>query len=248
MKLFLDSDYKKLYENKPYYDDWVRPDSPGYKKILLEDLEWKLPHLQEIIPFNYSARTVVEIGCSIGHIIGNLKINGTNEFERFGFDVNSKHIEFGRKLYPYVKFYDHSAFDGEKRFDLLILCDILEHIQNDLEFLKSCRAMTDCLLVNIPLEKCFMARHRELGPETCDGHLRVYNLNSAEQLLLNAGFKIVSLNVVSYLGTYISQKIFNADGKNHPLGQLDFLSRFLLFHFPSIMRWYSGGNLFAFCE
>lgn len=248
MKTLSDADYKRIYEEKPYYNEWIKTESLGFRQILIEDLEWKLPCLHEVIPYDYSAKIVAEVGCSVGHIIGNIRINGEIDFERWGFDVNTSHIDFGRTLYPSVHFRDENIFDQGKRFDLLVLCDILEHLQDDIGFLKKCREISDCLLVNIPLEKCMMTRERELGPESVDGHLRRYDLSEAKQLLVQAGFTIMELNVISYLNTYISRKIFRMCNMQHPFQSVNYFTRWFLTHFPWVARQYSGGNLFAFCR
>lgn len=93
------------------------------------------PYAREIVRFmqrygkENKIRTIVEIGCGMGSIIGNIE----NCRTRIGIDADSKSISVARKLHPFVKFYKGS-FDSVSvgKIDCLIMVNFIHQISEDI--------------------------------------------------------------------------------------------------------------------
>ena len=80
----------------------------------------------------------------------------------------------------------------DNKYDIILLSDIVEHIPDDLEFLKKVRDISSYVLLNLPLERSFKNRNRNYGEQDPSGHLRCYDKDMAVRLVNLAGFEIVT--------------------------------------------------------
>jgi predicted TPR repeat methyltransferase len=157
-------------------------------------------------------KNILEIGCAMGvllnNIAGRLSIN-----TRTGIDISNENIKLAKDLYPECDFFagildDYLKFRPANAdnhwFELVILSDIVEHIPDDLTFMKRVSEISNFVIFNLPLEKCFRNRNRQYGENDSSGHLRSYDKKMAIQLVNQAGFEIIhSVNIVA-----LSDKLF----------------------------------------
>jgi len=72
-----------------------------------------------------------------------------------GVDFNKKSIEEAQKKYqkPNLKFLvaDLNEYQPEEKFDKIVLSNVLEHIQNRVELLKSLKSIAPIILLRVPL-------------------------------------------------------------------------------------------------
>jgi hypothetical protein len=120
--------------------------------------------------------------------------------KRVGIDISEKNIDSAKKRYPEINWYCGSIMDisYNNKFDLVILSDILEHVEKDFELLKEVSDLSKVLLVNIPMEKCYMNRKREYGQNDVSGHLRAYDYKDVIQLIKKADLTIAS-SLIKYV-------------------------------------------------
>jgi len=81
---------------------------------------------------NISFESVLDIGCGEGILLHNIQdhLVGKNVF---AIDIDHLEIETARKNIPLAKLGVASAYNlpfSDKRFDLTICCEVLEHLQN----------------------------------------------------------------------------------------------------------------------
>jgi hypothetical protein len=190
-------DFKKFYETQHDYEGF-RSD-PAKREEYSVAVKWKVKNLCSLVPPSLSFGSVVEIGCAMGillnEVAGSLKID-----KRTGVDIASENIKLASSLFPKSNFYNGTLEDfilsqnipaGQKISDLVILSDIVEHIPDDSEFMRSVSAMTTYVLFNLPLEKCLRNRNRKYGTDDPSGHLRNYDKADADYLAVSSGFDIV---------------------------------------------------------
>jgi len=210
------------------------PGSSEREKHLQEVDFWKIKYLKKVAPPDHLISSILEIGCAMGDLIGRFP-SGVPLSKRYGIDISSKNITFAREQYPGIHFScgtfeeyikDHPEF----RVDLIILSDILEHVDNDLFILEKSGQIADYVLLNLPLEKCDEFRDREFGPDDFRGHLRAYDLNDARRLVEEAGL----VEIKQKKKTYVKSRIFrrhlrtNLKGDPHMKDQLKFLIKYAL--------------------
>lgn len=191
-------DFEKFYDEQKEYSAFRNNNE---KRIDYENIvRWKTEQLVKLVPPDLTFNSILEIGCALGILLNN--ISGHLSVKRiFGLDISSRNIELAKTLYPDNTFFQGTVEDlkvlisnGQvlPLFDLILLSDIIEHIPDDLKFLVSIKEISEYVLINLPLEKCFKNRHRKYGEDDPSGHLRYYDLGMALSLIDQAGFKIMN--------------------------------------------------------
>lgn len=115
---------------------------------------------------------VVDVGCGTGGDIAAFP----DSYERHGIDLSATAVAFARAAHPGVSF-EVGAFPGTGgeligTADLVLLCDVLEHIEDDAEFLRSLLSGMSPgahLLMTVPADPRLWSSHDEVY-----GHYRRY--------------------------------------------------------------------------
>ncbi len=203
--------------DKKFYDEWARAQlsEPNREIIMKTSARLLYEMWEKYNPFSRKNYTCAEIGGAEGTLL--------NEFARLtklkkppiNFELSHKFVVVGRKWYPKIKFVqgDFSRYNGPK-MDLILLSDIVEHIQDDAKFLESIADSADYVLLKIPIEKTIYSRLLQVlkksspvGPGHPSGHLHAYTVNSALNLCSNQ-FKVLEARKINFFeaGNPISTK------------------------------------------
>ena len=131
---------------------------------------------------------ILDIGCSIGVLIGSLKGRG---FKRLrGIDIDEKAIEICRQK----GIIDIRVADAEKtgfkdqQFDIVIASDVLEHIKDEDKALLEWHRILKSggkLIAFVPAFKFLWSKHDEVNL-----HYRRYSKSSLIEVLKKNGFSI----------------------------------------------------------
>jgi SAM-dependent methyltransferase len=191
-------DFKEFYDEQKEYSAFRNNNE---KRIDYENIvRWKSEQLVKLIPADLTLNSILEIGCALGILLNNISERLTIK-RIYGLDISSKNIELAKTLYPESTFFQGTVEDFKLLisndqvfpvFDLVVLSDVIEHIPDDLKFLKSVKEISTYVMINLPLEKCFKNRHRNYGEDDPSGHLRCYDLGMALSLIDQAGFNIIN--------------------------------------------------------
>jgi SAM-dependent methyltransferase len=79
----------------------------------------------------------------------------------------------------------------QKKYDAVLLLDVLEHIDDDVAFLQACATFLEpagIVIVNVPAGSFLWSRYDETA-----GHVRRYSRNSLRRLAKDAGLQVVQL-------------------------------------------------------
>ncbi len=192
------SDYKEL-----------RQKGSVFEKQYLDEVDfWKNKYLCELTA-QLDIQSICEIGCAVGILLNRYKAVAPMH-NRWGVDVSSQNIEYARKQFPDMNFFagTFDAFLAQENkpdsVDLVILSDILEHVEDDRGLLEDAGKYGDYVVLNLPLEKCGEYEGRVYGLEDKHGHLRWYDVNDARQLVSDAGM----VEVASIVRHYVQEPIF----------------------------------------
>ena len=192
-----DAYFAVFYDNQPDYVAFRNDKEKhnDYKTLV----DWKVRKLTGIIPDNLKFSNILEVGCAFGVLLNSIA-DRLNVVSRTGIDISGENIKTAGDLYPGCGFFKGTLEDYVKeksyilknhRHDLIVLSDIIEHIPDDLEFLKLVRKVSEYVVVNLPLEKAFKNRNRNYGIKDPSGHLRCYNKKQAKKLFIDAGFLLI---------------------------------------------------------
>ena len=188
---------KNIYTSGKYTEN-----NPTYH---LEDSEFKWKNFKKLLlksNLNYkSFKNVAEIGCGIGQILSIAKKNNFfNTSNFYGYDENPDAIQRAKLLDSTISFSNEDILkkDFEKKFDLIIAADVIEHIEDSFNFLKLLRNKSKYFLFNIPLEMSLLSllRQNKLFNNSYKsvGHLHFFSKKSALIALEHNGYKVLNLS------------------------------------------------------
>jgi hypothetical protein len=134
----------------------------------------------------------------------------------------------------------------DKSIDYLILCDIVEHVDHPLEFLKDAARISEFLLLKFPVEKAVLIllmsklRGIKYGVNHPSGHLWYWSKNEIFSLLRDSNIEILGYEFEPSKYEYSDDKFFIKKLVFYLIGFLDLhFSKTWLFS-----RLFLGGNLY----
>ena len=161
-----------------------------------EDSPWKAEQIARIVRDNRLApKTVCEVGCGAGEILASLR-KTFDDAKLVGYDVSPQAIarcepKTARGL-SFVQG-DFLATVTES-FDLLLLIDVFEHVDDYLGFLRALRTRARHFVFHIPLDLHIssLARVSPLAEARAKiGHLHYFTRETALASLVDAGYRVV---------------------------------------------------------
>lgn len=228
-------DYDKMYATtKESHFDWV-------KRACL----WKANVLCQMI-HGEKTDSILEVGTGRGDML-----NACHVFKvRIGADISSKALEQHRKLYGTEKLIKIDANAplpfSDNEIDFVLLCDILEHVENPIELLAEAARVGRNVMLKIPIEKALLLRLMrkirgiKYGPEHPSGHLHRWGLREVLRLIDDAGLMIVR-------GQFVRTPIALLQKKIPPKTAVFLLAAVadLFTRQKFVTRYFIGGSYFA---
>lgn len=161
-----------------------------------EDSAWKAGKIQEALRKHVvGVKTVAEIGCGSGEIISELS-KAFPDVSFFGFDISKDAYAIAKeKTDKHVNFECVDLLETSKKFDVLLVIDVFEHVENYIDFVRKCRGHAKYFVFHIPLD---MSVQKLLRPQSIlsnryqSGHLHYFSRETALATLRDAGYTIVS--------------------------------------------------------
>lgn len=183
-------DFPALYDAHPEYVARRRGGSFEQAQVDIEVRLFKLPNLLRLLAPGASLGAVLEIGCATGELLAAVPVRLGGR--RLGVDISAANIAAARARHPAIEFRcgDYRDLPAE-RFDAVVLSDVLEHVPDDVAFLRDAAAFGGTVLVNLPLEDNWLNRRRRYGPDDASGHLRRYALADGLALFDRAGLEVL---------------------------------------------------------
>lgn len=141
-----------------------------------------------------STDTILDIGCGNG---ANAYDVASKAKEVVGIDIEEKYIRDAKKKHAKSNITyivgDATVYPFEKKFDKVILSNVLEHIEHRVEFLKKIHPLTDRILFRVPLitRDWLPVYKKEQGVEyRLDlTHFTEYTVEQAKDELSQSGWK-----------------------------------------------------------
>lgn len=184
-------DFSALYDGHPEYVARRAPGSMAQAQVDLEVRLFKLPGLMGALPPGKSLHRVLEIGCATGELITAIPVEPGGQ--RVGLDISAENVAAARSRFPGIEFHVGDFRDaGFAGFDAVVMSDVLEHVPDDVGFLRDAAALGDIVLVNLPLEDNWLNDRRAYGPDDASGHLRRYSIAQGLALFDRAGLELLS--------------------------------------------------------
>lgn len=180
---------KNIYsdENSEYLSN-----NPGWHA---EDSPWKAKNILKILNNNsINPKSVTEVGCGAGEILNQLHLSMPNDVRFVGHDISTDAIKIanGRRK-DRLEFRQVDFLETNDSYDLLLMIDVFEHIENYIGFLRVCRSRAKNAIFHIPLDITVDAvlRNKFMSGRTFVGHLHYFTKETALATLRDSGYEIV---------------------------------------------------------
>jgi len=143
---------------------------------------------------------VLDIGCGNGFLTYDVAKKAKKVL---GIDISRKNIDIAQKNYnrANLRFIvgDATQHDFRKKFDVIILSNVLEHIENRIEFLKKIKNLAPKILIRMPMinRDWITLYKKELGLEyrLDKTHFTEHTLESFEEELKKADLKLDKFSI-----------------------------------------------------
>lgn len=146
-------------------------------------------------------KSVLDIACGSGY--GSLLLAKSGARQVVGVDISLSVIRFARKKYSHQKVRymvsDILKFQSEKKFDVIISFETIEHVKEDLKVLKKIYSLLSnggIIILSTPNRVITSPKAKTLKDAPLNKyHIREYNLPEFLNLISLSGFKVNKKNV-----------------------------------------------------
>ena len=179
----------RIYHNGEYFKN-----NPTWHA---EDSLWKTGQIIKIIDANrLHPDTVCEVGCGAGEILNQLFLRMSDNILFYGYEISSQAFELtrSRKKNRLKFFLRDITEDTEAFYDLVLLIDVFEHVEDCFGFLRAIRQKGEYKIFHIPLDfhlqnvlrKTFLMNARKKF-----GHIHYFTKETALAILEETGYEII---------------------------------------------------------
>jgi len=176
-----------IYQNGRYqscHPTWHSEDSP-----------WKARQILTMLGrHGLQPRTIAEVGCGAGEILNQLHSALPDDVNFFGYEISEQaHALAQARTAPRLSFRLKDLTDEEARFDLLLVMDVFEHVEDYLGFLRRLRPKAQHMIFHVPLDlsaQTVLRRSALLHARENVGHLHYFTEDTALATLQDAGYEI----------------------------------------------------------
>jgi SAM-dependent methyltransferase len=179
-----------IYNDKTYLKN-----NPSWHE---EDALFKAGKILQLLKRNHIVfDNVCDIGCGTGEIIIQLNALIEKNIRFVGFDISKDAISLAKtKETDNIKFQhkDFSESVSKEAFDLLLVIDVIEHIENYFRFLENIRRKGKFTIFHIPLDMYVWSLFREkilIESKQRVGHIHNFTEEFIESVLIDKGFTIM---------------------------------------------------------
>ena len=178
-----------LYTSGKYLEEnpmWHADESP-----------WKVAGILHILKkHDLQPQTICEAGCGAGDVLRLLQENLPQTCEFLGYDISPQAMELCQpkeNAQLHFKLADIVAEQNSQQFDLLLMMDVLEHLEDYFSFLRSMRNKSVYKIIQLPIDislrsvffEDFSEYHRLYG------HLHYFTKETALQMVRDAGYDVL---------------------------------------------------------
>ncbi len=179
--------YVDLYQGEDYLDknpQWHVEESPFKARYILKLLE-----RNHLLP-----ETICEVGCGAGEVLKQLQEKMGVDHEFWGYDISSvAHRLSEPRANVTLHFQLGDPSQEDRHYDLLLVLDVVEHVEDYFAFLRSIRGISPHTLFHFPLDlsvQAVLRRNGMMKRRKDHAHLHYFTKELALQALVDTGYTI----------------------------------------------------------
>jgi SAM-dependent methyltransferase len=161
-----------------------------------DESPWKAKYvLQLIARHRLAPTTICDVGCGAGEVLRLVHEGLERRCRCWGYDISPQALFQAERLASERLQFKLGDIRREKdaHFDLLLLMDVLEHLEDYFSFLRDLKPMAEYKIIHIPLDVSL--RTVLLGKlsdfRATFGHLHYFTKEVALEMLRSVGFEVV---------------------------------------------------------
>ncbi len=181
-----------------------------------EDSEFKANKVLKLLSkHQIPLESICEVGCGSGEILVQLSSKLPSKTNFIGFDISPDAINIAKKKETsQIKFElkDISDFELNQPVDLILIMDVIEHVENYFKLLRDLSSKSRYKIFHIPIDMCVWSLFREamlIDSKERAGHIHNYTEDFIKSILKDCGYKIIDQLYTEpiFKPTTIKQKI-----------------------------------------
>jgi SAM-dependent methyltransferase len=182
-----------MEENRSQYSDGVYLEKTG-GKWHLEDAPFKAHWVLKMLARHpeIEPKSVCDIGCGSGGVLAEL-LKVLPESVLFkGYDISPQALAIAQRFSsPRCVFILGNAFSDASVYDLVLVMDVVEHVEDCFKFLRESRKKGRMKLYHIPLDANASKILRGASDWDSVGHIHLFSIQTAIKTLEYTGHRIV---------------------------------------------------------
>lgn len=162
----------------------------------VEDSPWKATQVLKMIERNkLKPKSIVEIGCGAGEILNQLYQRMEDKtIQLSGYEISPDAYDLCQtRKKDRLRFFQEDLLGTEETFDLLLMIDVFEHVEDYFGFLRKAKDRATYKIYHIPLDLShfYMMMNGPMKQRKKVGHIHYFNKDTALASLQDTGHEIV---------------------------------------------------------
>jgi SAM-dependent methyltransferase len=193
-----------------------------------DESPWKAKYVLQLMARNSVApKTIGDVGCGAGEVLRLVHEGLGGECTCCGYDISPQAFALSQRLSNERLQFKLADIRQEKdaRFDLILVMDVIEHLEDYFSFLRDVRTKAEHKIIHIPLDVSVRTVLRGKLPDfrAAYGHLHYFTKELALQMLKDVGYE-----VVDYVYTWQENSLRHVwhENRNNPRALLRKLTGF----------------------
>ena len=189
------SEFIKSVQNRNIYADGSYLQKNPHWHV--EESPWKAEQILRILKQNHLApETICEAGCGAGEVLKQLQKRMDSRCRFWGYEISPQAFELcGSRADDRLNFKLMDVRDDPGvHFDLLLVLDVIEHLEDYFSFLRGIRAKAHYKIFHFPLDLSVQTVLRKNGlmkRRNMYSHLHYFTKDIAIQTLLEADYEVL---------------------------------------------------------
>lgn len=202
----------------------------------VEESAWKAKYILRLLARNQAGpKTVSEVGCGAGEVLKQLQKNMDSDCEFWGYEISAYAFDMCRsRANSRLHFrLGDICQDQDAYFDLMLVLDVLEHLEDYFSFLRAIKSKARYKAFHIPLDLSVQTLVRQnalLKRRDMYAHIHYFSRDTAVRTLEDMGYEILDTMYTPRsveLGTEPIQKLLTLPRKFMFAQDPDRAARFL---------------------